>query len=369
MAAENDRKVNFMLEKWLMIIEEEGDLEMVILGKTFDGNYTLETTLNDDVKNEESKKAVDQSVAVQQDTNYKVDRDVRMDAIKATSFTFKELQYATENFKPDNFLGEGGFGKVFKGILKDTAQVVAIKQLDRNGGQGIREFVVEVMTLGPRRRPIDWNTRMKIAAGAACGLEYLHDKMNPPVIYRDLKSSNILLGEDYYPKLSDFGLAKVGPTGDDTHVSTRVMGTYGYCAPDYAMTGQLTFKSDIYSFGVLLLEIITGRKAIDFSKRSRDQNLVAWARPLVRDLKKFYQMVDPVLQGQYPVKGLYQALSVAAMCVQEEPSLRPLVADVVKALDYLASQTYDPQTQRVQNSGRPTPSHRPDVNDNEQNVS
>nr|XP_017234934.1 PREDICTED: serine/threonine-protein kinase CDL1-like [Daucus carota subsp. sativus] len=368
---------------------------------------TLETTLNDDVKNEESKKAVDQSVAVQQDTNYKVDRDVRMDAIKATSFTFKELQYATENFKPDNFLGEGGFGKVFKGILKDTAQVVAIKQLDRNGGQGIREFVVEVMTLGsvdhpnlvkligfcaegdqrllvyefmplgslddhlhgPRRRPIDWNTRMKIAAGAACGLEYLHDKMNPPVIYRDLKSSNILLGEDYYPKLSDFGLAKVGPTGDDTHVSTRVMGTYGYCAPDYAMTGQLTFKSDIYSFGVLLLEIITGRKAIDFSKRSRDQNLVAWARPLVRDLKKFYQMVDPVLQGQYPVKGLYQALSVAAMCVQEEPSLRPLVADVVKALDYLASQTYDPQTQRVQNSGRPTPSHRPDVNDNEQNVS
>ena len=130
--------------------------------------------------------------------------------------------------------------------------------------------------IGPRRRPIDWNTRMKIAAGAACGLEYLHDKMNPPVIYRDLKSSNILLGEDYYPKLSDFGLAKVGPTGDDTHVSTRVMGTYGYCAPDYAMTGQLTFKSDIYSFGVLLLEIITGRKAIDFSKRSRDQNLVAW---------------------------------------------------------------------------------------------
>lgn len=119
---------------------------------------------------------------------------------------------------------------------------------------------------------------MKIAAGAARGLEYLHDKMKPPVIYRDLKCSNILLGEEYHPKLSDFGLAKVGPSGDKTHVSTRVMGTYGYCAPDYAMTGQLTFKSDIYSFGVVLLELITGRKAIDSTKSSKEQNLVAWVR-------------------------------------------------------------------------------------------
>ena len=132
--------------------------------------------------------------------------------------------------------------------------------------------------LPPGRQVIDWNTRMKIAAGAARGLEYLHDKMKPPVIYRDLKCSNILLGEEYHPKLSDFGLAKVGPSGDKTHVSTRVMGTYGYCAPDYAMTGQLTFKSDIYSFGVVLLELITGRKAIDITKSSKEQNLVAWVR-------------------------------------------------------------------------------------------
>lgn len=204
---------------------------------------------------------------------------------------------------------------------------------------------------------------MKIAAGAARGLEYLHNKMNPPVIYRDLKSSNILLGEEYHPKLSDFGLAKVGPTGDDTHVSTRVMGTYGYCAPDYAMTGQLTFKSDIYSFGVLLLEIITGRKAIDFTKSTRDQNLVAWSRPLFMDPKKFYQMVDPALQGRYPVRGLYRALAIAAMCVREEPSMRPVVADVVTALAYLASQTYDAEVHPVQNS------RRPNVNDNEQNLS
>nr|GMD61366.1 serine/threonine-protein kinase CDL1-like [Ipomoea batatas] len=220
---------------------------------------------------------------------------------------------ATENFNLEYFLGEGGFGKVYKGRLVDTGQQeVAIKQLDRNGCQGIREFVVEVLTLSMADHPnlvqligycvegqqrllvyeymplgsledhlhgrklLDWNTRMKIAAGAARGLEYLHDKMKPPVIYRDLKCSNILLGEEFHPKLSDFGLAKVGPLGDNTHVSTRVMGTYGYCAPDYAMTGQLTFKSDIYSFGVVLLELITGRKAIDNTKCAAEQNLVAW---------------------------------------------------------------------------------------------
>ncbi|XP_018632025.1 probable serine/threonine-protein kinase PBL5 isoform X2 [Nicotiana tomentosiformis] len=218
-----------------------------------------------------------------------------------------------------------------------------------------RVLVYEYMALGsledhlhdpwPEKKRLDWNTRMKIAAGAARGLEYLHDKMKPPVIYRDLKGSNILLGEGYHPKLSDFGLAKVGPLGDKTHVSTRVMGTYGYCAPDYAMTGQLTFKSDIYSFGVVLLEIITGRKAIDNTKSAAEQNLVAWARPLFKDRKKFHQMADPVLEGHYPVRGLYQALAIAAMCVQEQPNMRPLIADIVTALNYLASQKYDPETQ------------------------
>ena len=126
------------------------------------------------------------------------------------------------------------------------------------------------------KEALDWNTRMKIAAGAAKGLEYLHDKANPPVIYRDFKSSNILLGEGFHPKLSDFGLAKLGPVGDKSHVSTRVMGTYGYCAPEYAMTGQLTVKSDVYSFGVVLLELITGRKAIDSTRPASEQNLVSW---------------------------------------------------------------------------------------------
>lgn len=304
--------------------------------------------------------------------------------ISAQTFTFRELVAATKNFRADCFLGEGGFGKVYRGRLESSNQIVAIKQLDRNGLQGNREFLVEVLMLSllhhpnlvnligycadgeqrllvyefmplgsledhlydltADRKPLDWNTRMKIAAGAAKGLEYLHDKATPPVIYRDLKCSNILLGDGYQSKLSDFGLAKLAPVGDNTHVSTRVMGTYGYCAPEYAMTGQLTIKSDIYSFGVVLLELITGRRAIDGSRTAGEQNLVAWARPLFKDRRKFSQMADPVLQGQYPVRGLYQALAVAAMCVQEQPTMRPLIADVVTALTYLASQIHNPQS-------------------------
>lgn len=308
----------------------------------------------------------------------------------AQTFTYHQLEVATKNFREDCFLGEGGFGRVYKGHLDDSEQVVAIKQLDRNGLQGNKEFLVEVLMLSllhhpnlvsligycadgdqrllvyeymplgsledhlhdvpPNKKPLDWNARMKIAAGAAKGLEYLHDTANPPVIYRDLKCSNILLGEGYYAKLSDFGLAKLGPVGDKTHVSTRVMGTYGYCAPEYAMTGQLTVKSDIYSFGVVLLEIITGRKAIDSTKSAREQNLVAWARPLFKDRKKFAEMADPKLKGLYPMRGLYQALAVAAMCVQEQSTLRPLISDVVTALTYLATLTYKPEPEPVQSS-------------------
>lgn len=128
-------------------------------------------------------------------------------------------------------------------------------------------------------KPLEWHTRMKIAAGAAKGLQYLHETANPPVIYRDFKASNILIDEDYNAKLSDFGLAKIGPVGDKNHVSTRVMGTYGYCAPEYALTGQLTKMSDVYSFGVVFLEMVTGRRAIDTTKPTPEQHLVHWVRP------------------------------------------------------------------------------------------
>ncbi|GAV73155.1 Pkinase domain-containing protein [Cephalotus follicularis] len=331
-----------------------------------------------------------------------VPKDGPTQHIAAQTFTFRELAAATKNFRPECLLGEGGFGRVYKGRLESTGQVVAVKQLDRNGLQGNREFLVEVLMLSllhhpnlvnligycadgdqrllvyefmplgsledhlhdlpPDREPLDWNTRMKIAAGAAKGLEYLHDKANPPVIYRDLKSSNILLDEGYHPKLSDFGLAKLGPVGDKTHVSTRVMGTYGYCAPEYAMTGQLTLKSDVYSFGVVFLELITGRKAIDNARTHGEHNLVAWARPLFKDRRKFPRMADPLLQGRYPMRGLYQALAVAAMCLQEQAATRPLIGDVVTALTYLASQTYDPNASPAQGNrvGPSTPRRRDD---------
>ncbi|KAJ7559421.1 hypothetical protein O6H91_04G084400 [Diphasiastrum complanatum] len=310
--------------------------------------------------------------------------------IAAQTFTFGELAAATKNFRSQSLIGEGGFGRVYKGRLESTGQVVAVKQLDRSGLQGNREFLVEVLMLSLLHHPnlvnmigycadgeqrllvyeymplgcledhlhdlpatkeaLDWNTRMRIAAGAAKGLEYLHHTANPPVIYRDFKSSNILLDDGFYPKLSDFGLAKLGPVGDKTHVSTRVMGTYGYCAPEYAMTGQLTVKSDVYSFGVVLLELITGRRAIDETKIAGEQNLVAWARPLFKDRWNFPSMADPLLRGRYPMRGLYQAVAVAAMCLQEKATIRPHIGDVVTALNYLASQSYDPGVHPIANA-------------------
>ncbi|KAM3222843.1 putative serine/threonine-protein kinase PBL23 [Capsicum annuum] len=295
--------------------------------------------------------------------------------ISTQAFTFRELGLATQNFDCECLLGSGGFGKVYKGHIRSKNMDVAVKQLDRNGFQGTKEFLVEVLLLsllrhpnlvnlvgycsdgdqrilvyefmpndsleghlldlGPNQKPLDWHTRMKIAAGAARGLAYLHETAQPPVIYRDFKSSNILLDENFDPKLSDFGLAKLGPTGDSTHVSTRVMGTYGYCAPDYACTGKLTVKSDVYSFGVVLLEIVTGRRVIDSSRPSEEKNLVKWARPLILDKRKSHLIADPLLQGNYPMKALHKALTVAAMCLQEDSRMRPLISEVVNALEFI----------------------------------
>ncbi|MBA0794901.1 hypothetical protein Gohar_019186 [Gossypium harknessii] len=175
---------------------------------------------------------------------------------------------------------------------------------------------------------------MKIALGAAKGLAFLHEA-DKPVIYRDFKTSNILLDLDYNAKLSDFGLAKDGPEGDKSHVSTRIMGTYGYAAPEYIMTGHLSPRSDVYSFGVVLLELLTGRKSLDKSRPAREQNLTDWALPLLKEKKKLLNIVDPRLQGDFPIKAFHKAAMLAYHCLNRNPKARPLMRDIVDSLDPL----------------------------------
>ncbi|KAH6823063.1 Protein kinase superfamily protein [Perilla frutescens var. hirtella] len=301
-------------------------------------------------------------------------------------FTHQELKLITHNFASSNLLGEGGFGPVHKGFIDDKlrpglkAQPVAVKLLDLEGTQGHREWLTEVIFLGQLRHanlvkligycceeehrllvyeymprgslenqlfrkmciPIPWSTRMKIALGAAKGLAFLHEA-NKPVIYRDFKASNILLDSDFTVKLSDFGLAKDGPQGDDTHVSTRVMGTQGYAAPEYIMTGHLTSASDVYSFGVVLMELLTGRKSVDKSRPNREQNLVDWARPMLKNPRKLTKVVDPRLEGQYPETGLRKAAALAYQCLSYRPKLRPTMTEVIHVLEPLKDVADDAQ--------------------------
>ncbi|KAH7688743.1 Non-specific serine/threonine protein kinase protein [Dioscorea alata] len=296
---------------------------------------------------------------------------------KLLRFTFHELKSATGNFRPDSILGEGGFGYVFKGWIEEngtapakpgTGVTVAVKSLKQDALQGHREWVAEIGFLGQlhhpnlvkligycieddqrllvyefmsrgslenhlfrRALPLPWSSRVKIALGAAKGLAFLHGSAEP-VIYRDFKTSNILLDAEYNSKLSDFGLAKAGPQGDNTHVSTRVVGTYGYAAPEYVMTGHLTTKNDVYSFGVVLLEILTGRRAMDKKRPNGEQNLVTWARQSLRENRKVYQIVDPRLELNYSIKGIQKVAEIAYYCLSRDPKTRPSMAEIVKDL-------------------------------------
>ncbi|CAL0330873.1 unnamed protein product [Lupinus luteus] len=290
-------------------------------------------------------------------------------------FSYEELRLATRHFRPDLILGEGGFGVVYKGVIDDSVRSgyksiqVAIKELNREGFQGDREWLTEVNYLGQfshsnlvkligycceddhrllvyeymangslekhlfRRvgSTLTWPKRMKIALHAAKGLAFLHGTERP-IIYRDFKTSNILLDADFNAKLSDFGLAKDGPMGDQTHVSTRVMGTYGYAAPEYVMTGHLTARSDVYGFGVVLLEMLIGRRALDKSRPSREHNLVEWARPLLNN-KKVVRILDPKINGQYSSKTATRVAHLAYQCLSQNPKGRPLMSQVVEFLE------------------------------------
>ncbi|KAG6494424.1 hypothetical protein ZIOFF_049449 [Zingiber officinale] len=258
-------------------------------------------------------------------------------------FTLAELRAVTRNFSMTNFIGSGGFGPVYKGFVDDKlrpglpAQFVAVKSLDLEGGQGHRELTtcdLIGLTLTGSLASLPWSTRIKIAVGAAKGLAFLHQSRQP-VIYRDFKASNILLDSDYTAKLSDFGLAKDGPEGEDTHVSTRVMGTHGYAAPEYVMTGHLTKKSDVYSFGVVLLELLSGRRSVDKTRPPREKNLVEWARPYLNHPTKFVRVIDTHLEGLYSATATQNVAAIAYKCLSLKPKLRPDMHAVVDALEPL----------------------------------
>ncbi|XP_028949555.2 receptor-like serine/threonine-protein kinase ALE2 isoform X4 [Malus domestica] len=331
----------------------------------------------------------------------------------ANTFSASDIERATNNYDDSRVLGEGGFGRVYSGVLEDRTKI-AVKVLKRDDQQGGREFLAEVEMLSrlhhrnlvkligicteehsrslvyelipngsveshlhgtPRSihncsvlnlneffnvegffltkgfcpffllsgidkdsAPLNWVQRMKIALGAARGLAYLHEDSSPRVIHRDFKASNILLEDDFTPKVSDFGLARTAMDEENRHISTRVMGTFGYVAPEYAMTGHLLVKSDVYSYGVVLLELLTGRKPVDMSQPPGEENLVAWARPLLTCKEGLEAIIDPHLGSEVPFESIAKVAAIASMCVQPEVSHRPFMGEVVQALKLVCNE-------------------------------
>ncbi|XP_066325070.1 probable receptor-like protein kinase At1g80640 [Miscanthus floridulus] len=288
----------------------------------------------------------------------------------AAMMDYTSLEAATENFSESNVLGVGGFGSVYKANF-DGRLAAAVKRLD--GGAGAhdceKEFENELDLLGKIQHPnivslvgfciheencfivyelmengsldsqlygpshgsaLSWHIRMKIALDTARGLEYLHEHCNPPVIHRDLKSSNILLDSDFSAKISDFGLAVI--SGNHSKGNLKLSGTMGYVAPEYLLDGKLTEKSDVYAFGVVLLELLLGRKPVEKMAQSQCQSIVTWAMPQLTDRSKLPNIIDPMIKNTMDLKHLYQVAAVAVLCVQPEPSYRPLITDVLHSL-------------------------------------
>lgn len=309
-------------------------------------------------------------------------------------FTYAELKSATRNFRPDTMLGEGGFGRVFKGWVDGVTYApskvgigiaVAVKKSSPDSAQGLKEWQAEVKFLGKFSHPnlvkligycwedrefllvyehmqkgslenhlfkkgvepIPWSTRIKIAIGAAQGLAFLHTT-EKTVIYRDFKSANILLDGEFNAKLSDFGLAKLGPANGESHVSTGVVGTYGYAAPEYIATGHLYVKSDVYGFGVVLLEMITGLRVLDTNRPSSQHNLVDWARPALPDKRRLRKIIDPRLEHDYPSKGATKASELILNCLEADPKNRPSMEEVVVSLEEISAIKTKPKETKVQ---------------------
>ncbi|KAK4254296.1 hypothetical protein QN277_009698 [Acacia crassicarpa] len=299
------------------------------------------------------------------------DPEVHLGQLKR--FSLRELQVATDNFSNKNILGRGGFGKVYKGRLADGS-LVAVKRLKEErtqGGELQFQTEVEMISLAVHRNllrlrgfcmtpterllvypfmvngsvasclrerpesqpPLDWQIRKRIALGAARGLSYLHDHCDPKIIHRDVKAANILLDEEFEAVVGDFGLAKLMDY-KDTHVTTAVRGTIGHIAPEYLSTGKSSEKTDVFGYGVMLLELITGQRAFDLARLANDDDvmLLDWVKGLLKD-KKLEMLVDADLQGDYIDEEVEQLIQVALLCTQGTPLERPRMSEVVRMLE------------------------------------
>lgn len=303
-------------------------------------------------------------------------------------FSLSELRIATNDFNRKLKIGEGGFGSVYQGKIKPVdgkvePTLVAIKRLNKDGFQGHKQWLAEVQFLGvvehpnlvkligycavdaergiqrllvyeymPNRSledhlftkaspPLPWEKRMQIILGAARGLAYLHEELELQVIFRDFKTSNVLLDENFQAKLSDFGLAREGPTPGSSHVSTAVVGTFGYAAPDYIETGHLSSKSDVWSFGIVLYEILTGRRALERSLPKAEQQLLNWVKQFPADGKKFNLIMDPRLEDQYSLSAARRIAKLAESCLMKSSKERPNMSEVVEKLKQIMKTTTD----------------------------
>ncbi|GMJ10071.1 hypothetical protein like AT1G53440 [Hibiscus trionum] len=285
-------------------------------------------------------------------------------------FSLRQIKAATNNFDSANKIGEGGFGPVYKGVLPDGT-VIAVKQLSSKSKQGNREFVNEIGMISALQHPnlvklygcciegnqllliyeylennslaralfgreeqrlnLDWSTRKKICLAIARGLTYLHEESRLKIVHRDIKATNVLLDKDLNAKISDFGLAKLDEE-ENTHISTRIAGTIGYMAPEYAMRGYLTDKADIYSFGVVLLEIVSGKSNTNYKPKEEFVFLLDWAY-VQQEQGNLLELVDPSLGSEYSKEEALRLLNLALVCTNPSPTLRPSMSSVVSMIE------------------------------------
>ncbi|KAH0648552.1 hypothetical protein MTR67_036845 [Solanum verrucosum] len=321
-------------------------------------------------------------------------------------FTLSELKEATRNFNRLLKIGEGGFGSVYKGSIqppngKGDPIVVAVKKLNTLGLQGHRQWIAEVQFLGVLEHPnlvkllgycatdgergiqrllvyeymqnrsledhlfnkavpvVPWRTRLKIILGAAQGMAYLHEGLEVQVIYRDFKSSNVLLDENFNARLSDFGLAREGPAGDRSHVSTAPVGTLGYAAPEYVETGHLSVKSDVWSFGVVLYEILTGRRTLERSRPVIEQKLLDWVKQFPADSRRFSMIIDSRLRNDFSLIAAKRIAKLADSCLNKNAKERPKMSEAVEILTQAVQESQETTSIEATGVGASRPTQLP----------